>query len=225
MRYRARKGREVRSSRPVREPIDVVLIVCEGRKTEPLYFKALCDELKLSTANVIVTGEECGSSPKSIVEYAIRRFRESKEFDRVYCVFDRDRHPSFADAVSRCATARLTNSASKICRFQAVTSNPCFEYWIFLHYEDSDAPVVAAGGKSSGEVMLSKLKRHMPNYEKSMADAFHELKPSLKIALRRAIRINARGNDNPHTKVADLVQYLLKLRKCSTGFEWIDSVL
>lgn len=224
MKSRARKGREVRVERQEREPVDVVLIVCEGAKTEPHYFSSLRNELRLGTANILVLGEQCGSSPMTVVDFAIEKFKLSKDYDRIFCVFDRDGHPDYQAAITKCAHTRLVNSASKVCKMEAITSNPCFEYWVFLHFEDSDAPVVGAGTKSSGGVMLSKLKKYMPNYEKSSAQVFLELRPSLRLALRRGMRINALDNDNPHTKIVDLVRYLLELRR-DKGISWVDEAL
>lgn len=225
MRSRARRGREFRRARPIREAFDLVLIVCEGEKTEPKYFKSLCRSLRLSTANVVVAGPECGSSPQSVVEYAVDQFKRRRDFDRVYCVFDRDQHPSFDAAVDRCRQLHLVNNSSKRCQFYAITSSPSFEYWIYLHFVESDAPVAAAGNKSSGDIMMSLLAEHMPSYRKAADEVFEKLKPELGEASRRAKRINERGYDNPHTKVVDLVQYLLRFRESSPEFPWVKTSL
>ena len=56
---------------PAREPYDLVLIVCEGTKTEPFYFDGLRVAERLSSANIKVT-PAVGSDPMSIVQYAER---------------------------------------------------------------------------------------------------------------------------------------------------------
>jgi hypothetical protein len=66
MGYKTRTLKDLRRSKPKRSPYDRVLIVCEGRKTEPYYFNALVDDLKLNTANVDVDGNS-DSSPRSII--------------------------------------------------------------------------------------------------------------------------------------------------------------
>ncbi|MGU9957110.1 MAG: hypothetical protein ACNYPI_05595 [Arenicellales bacterium WSBS_2016_MAG_OTU3] len=48
-----------------RSPYEKVLIVCEGAKTEPNYFKGCIQFYKLNTANVEIDGAG-GSSPKSV---------------------------------------------------------------------------------------------------------------------------------------------------------------
>jgi len=81
-----------------RDPYDVVLIVCEGEKSEVNYLKAFHDELELNSANIEVSG--LGSGPLKIVEYALKKFNETKEFNRIYCVFDKDQHPDYQDALT-----------------------------------------------------------------------------------------------------------------------------
>jgi len=55
-RRKAKKADALRREAQKREPYDVVLIVCEGDKTEPNYFKELRDAFKLSTANIRIAG-------------------------------------------------------------------------------------------------------------------------------------------------------------------------
>ena len=83
----------LRRRSPRREPYDRVLIVCEGEKTEPNYFRELCAHYRLSTANIEVTQGE-GNDPVSVVRTAKRlqksETRQGERYDRIYCVFDRD---------------------------------------------------------------------------------------------------------------------------------------
>ena len=86
--FHKRKGRKaelLRRRRAMKAPYDVILIVCEGEKTEPNYFTELKKALRLSNANVRICGR--GSDPLSVVDFAIETFRQEQEFDRVYCVF------------------------------------------------------------------------------------------------------------------------------------------
>ena len=100
---KAKRKRDLARRKSRREPYGRVLIVCEGEKTEPHYFLQLVACLKLNTNNVKVDGN-CGSSPKSVVRYAKRRYQDEKvkgdTYDRVYCVFDKDAHVSFEQSVS-----------------------------------------------------------------------------------------------------------------------------
>ncbi|KJU81411.1 hypothetical protein MBAV_006396, partial [Candidatus Magnetobacterium bavaricum] len=64
-----------------------VLIVCEGEKTEPNYFKGLRRDLENSGINVKIIGE--GYNTDSLVERTIE-LRDESGYDRVWVVLDRD---------------------------------------------------------------------------------------------------------------------------------------
>ncbi|XOF35037.1 MAG: RloB family protein [Candidatus Electrothrix sp. YB6] len=90
-----------------RSPYDRVLIVCEGKKTEPDYFKALIDDLQLNTANIRIAENTAGSSPRNVVDLALHEYKKDKkagresgeQYDRVYCVFDKDQHVTYLEAI------------------------------------------------------------------------------------------------------------------------------
>ena len=193
---------------PAREPYDLVLIVCEGEKTEPFYFDGLRVAERLSSANIKVTPAD-GSDPMSIVEYAERSI---DDYDRVFCVFDRDGHANYDAAVQR--IARSPHSRSD--RLFAIPSWPCFELWMLLHFRYSTAAIVAAGGRSSGEMAVRELQRFIPGYQKGRKSTYQDLLPNRTSAMTNATRLqreNAQTRaSNPSTRVHELVEYLLNLR-------------
>jgi len=69
---KARNARSFKRKRAKRAPYDMVLIVCEGEKTEPNYFRALVDDLQLNTANIVIAKNIAGSSPRTIVDFAFQ---------------------------------------------------------------------------------------------------------------------------------------------------------
>lgn len=207
---RGRSFREVRRAVPVREPYEVILIVCEGAKTEPRYFKGLIRELRLSSANVHIVGEECGSSPATIVQYAVERSGQDDSYDRFFCVFDKDSHPDFDAAKSRCASLSKSTRNKKV-EFHAITSNPCFEFWLLLHIRDSAAPYAKTGNKSIGDIAARELREAMGAYEKGAVDIFAKLQGGIDQAITRAQRLRAQGLENPYTDVDELVIRLRKL--------------
>ena len=83
MSRRARQMNDLKRNRAKQASYDRVLIVCEGSKTEPNYFREIIDHLKLTTANVEVDGSS-DSSPRSVVAHAIQRLQDDPDFDRVY---------------------------------------------------------------------------------------------------------------------------------------------
>lgn len=134
---KARQAKDLGRRKAKRAPYDRVLIVCEGSKTEPNYLQELIDSLELNSANVEIDGNS-GSSPISIFHHAKRRYIEEKNkndpFDHVFCVFDKDSHPSYKQAIAEISKCRPRGI------FQPIQSVPCFEYWLLLHFEFSAKP-------------------------------------------------------------------------------------
>lgn len=65
-----------------------LLIVCEGRKTEPNYFTWLLKKWNLTTVQAVAP--IAGSAAISVVDYAVER-KKLGDFDEVWCVFDREK--------------------------------------------------------------------------------------------------------------------------------------
>ena len=207
-----RKLNSLKREKNKRKSYDVALIVCEGEKTEPYYFEKLRDELKLSTANIKITPAK-SSAPLNIVNYSLKKFNEeNKTYDKIYCVFDRDQHVHYKTALNMIETLRKKKSPIPI---YAITSVPCFEYWILLHFEDTTRPYKAAGKKSAGDQLISAVRRHLPKYCKGDKDIFESTYKNLNIAIKRAEKIDTlqqkNGTDNPSTQVYKLVKYLRNL--------------
>ncbi len=151
------------------------MIVCEGEKTEPLYFKALVARLGLTTAEVEVCGE-CGSAPKSVVRFGKKKFDCDPDFDLIFFVFDRDSHPDYDDAIRLVQQFQLQRKL-KGKTVAAITSNPCFEVWFMLHFEAFRKPCAVGGGKSPCGNLISLLKRkpEFGDYEKGQGNHFEIL--------------------------------------------------
>ncbi len=137
------KGKAIlKRRRARRDPYDYVLIVCEGEKTEPTYFQRLKRSLKLNTANIAVVSGD-GTDPMSIVNTAIKLFSEDRKYDSVYCVFDKDSHPTYDAALDKIRNTKLKKAArngSTHSNFESCRSVPCFEFWFLLHFERSRKP-------------------------------------------------------------------------------------
>ena len=211
---RSGAGSSIQRRGASRSPYEKVLIVCEGSKTEPLYFEGIKDFYEIDTANIVITGD-CGSDPISVVNHAIELYRQSVRrggipFDRVYCVIDRDKHPKFADAVAKLKSQRPNDV------FFGVVSIPSFELWILLHFKYTTSPFEAAGGKSCGDKVFEELRKVWCDYEKGMRGVFLKLFDKVDDAKRNAERLleycSSNGCVNPSTQVHTLVDYLQKIK-------------
>lgn len=195
-----------------------VLIVTEGSKTEPLYFRKLIAELGLTTAKVKIVGE-CGSAPKSVVEEAEKRLNEDSRFEQIYCVFDRDRHDSYDEALAKIQglSGRRSFKSKTI---SAIPSVPCFELWYMLHLSDTRKPYQSAapGGSPAKALIadLEKLADCFKGYEKSNCAFFDSIAEHRDTASGRAEHFlkAAQGeeakefHENPSTRVHLLVKAL-----------------
>ena len=208
-----RSARDMQRRRANRKSHDVVLIVCEGGKTEPRYFTEMRRFLGLSNANIKICGQECGSSPLNVVDFALKTYREEKEFsyDRVYCVFDRDKHAQYDEALDKIKRARLKNGG----KIFAITSNPCFEYWLLLHYEYTTRFFVVTPKKSVCGQVISALTKHFENYEKGQNNIFVQTHSLVEKAIKNAKQVKqynqTSGTDSPATNIHELVEYLQAL--------------
>lgn len=200
---KAKRSKDLKRRKAQREPYDRVLIVCEGQKTEPIYFKALIRALRLSSANVEVCGE-CNSSPKSVLDYAKKKQKAEQKigenYDTVFCVFDKDQHTTY-DIV--------LHEIEKNTSMMAITSIPCFEFWLLLHFDYTTRPYAGSGGRSPCDEVIADLKTHLPGYTKAKKDIYGITKERIEgaIGASKAVLAAAERNeiDNPSTKVHQLV--------------------
>ncbi len=202
---KAKKLQSLRRRQARREPYDVVLIVCEGEKSETNYFNGLKNEFRLNNANIEICGLGC--DPLNLVKHAIARLRENKEFDRVYCVFDRDRHKTYKNALNKVRNTTLGGRR----KIEAITSVPCFEYWLLLHFTYTTAPA------SNCSPVIERLKSYWYDYEKTDKRIFDKIKDKLDKAITNARQVEqyhkTSGTDNPSTRVHHLVDYLRTLKQ------------
>lgn len=214
---RQKKQLERRQGR--RATYDRILIVSEGSKTEPNYFREIRAAYRLHTANVEVQPSEWGTASIQVVQYAQELFEngdrhknvQRRAFERVYAVFDRDAHGSYHEALTLADSldGKLKNDAKQPVTFRAIASVPSFELWLLLHYEDIQAPL-------HRDDVMRHLKLHIPSYDKGAGNAFAITGEYLDIATQRAERLaerfSARTDPEPFTAIVELVKLLTTLR-------------
>ncbi len=202
-----RAGRKPRSRLPsTLDPRQSFLIVCEGEKTEPNYFK------KYRAPKTIIELVGVGDNTVTVVEKAIelrdKAVKKRDGFDQIWCVFDRDSFP-----------ARNFNKALKLAESEGIKtaySNESFELWYLLHFQYVDSAIAR-------NFYIVKLKGHLGRYEKNDTEMFDKLLPYRATAIRNALTLLSRYDpprperDNPSTTVHLLVQELLKNSPGSTG--------
>jgi len=102
------------------------LIVCEGEKTEPNYFKSFKTNVKSFVYTIETLGE--GSNTKDLVQRTIKaRDKSSQLYDSVWAIFDRD---SFTPNNFNGAILLAENNKIKV-----GWTNDAFELWYLLHFQ------------------------------------------------------------------------------------------
>lgn len=212
---KARDAAELQRQKRERARKNRYLIVCEGTKTEPHYLQELLNDLRIRPQVARVAPND-GVSPDRVVAHALELYEEDQltgdPFDQVYCVFDRDRHTTFDAAVQR--TKDLAAAGKP---FVAITSTPCFEVWLLLHFGYSEQPFHSAGKKSVGDQVVSALKTKpgFAKYGKGQKGIYGQLKDKLADALTHAARLRkhgtATGSINPATDIDELVRAIQAL--------------
>jgi hypothetical protein len=131
--------RPLRRRVATRRPRKTFLIFCEGTRTEPEYLNALKMQPSVrdvAAVDLRVEAGRGGSAPKTLVALAAdarsRAIAEDAEIDEFWCVFDVEwprNHPSLVQAIEEADRNGV----------QVAISNPCFELWLILHFQDQSA--------------------------------------------------------------------------------------
>ncbi|PSB53762.1 RloB domain-containing protein [filamentous cyanobacterium Phorm 6] len=179
------------------------LIVCEGEKTEPNYFRRFPVDTKV--INLDIRGE--GRNTNSLVTKAIKLKNDTEfdETDRFWCVFDRDKNPKNPN------DSQNFNSAITLARNNGIDvaySNDAFELWYLLHFDFHNTGI----SRQRYQNMLTNKLGH--KYQKNSETIYEELKSKQQDAIKHAkllLQTYDRPNpetDNPSTTVHLLVEEL-----------------
>jgi hypothetical protein len=169
---------------PVKLEKPTILIVCEGKNTEPSYFR----QFKLTSATIRAIGN--GYNTTSLVNQAIA-LSQQRTYDQVWCVFDKDQFP--ANDFNNAITITTANN------FGVAYSNQAFEYWLILHFEDHQ------GGGMNSDKYDQTINRYInplgANYDgegsKNITEDFFEIldgidtktnRPRIELAILRSKR-------------------------------------
>lgn len=111
----------------------LVLIATEGRRTEPDYFHGLQEDGVLDRSRVklvLLPPADGASAPTHVLDRLVAEETRLalKPMDERWLVLDTDRWP-----VEQLAA--VTQQASQR-RYGLAVSNPCFEAWLVLHFDD-----------------------------------------------------------------------------------------
>lgn len=137
-------GKKSRRREATRELYCSFLIVCEGTKTEPEYFRHFTSR----RSKVIAVGAD--RSTKKLVEETQKR-RDLDTYDFVWVTFDKDDNADFNEAIE------LAGKAG----FRCAWSNEAFELWFCLHFIDLTSAVTR---KQYREILEREIRKFAPEF-------------------------------------------------------------
>jgi hypothetical protein len=177
------------------------VIAAEGRVTEPRYF-LIVRSLYRDTACLVISAKtpssNCSNPHEALrsLEQWISKNGPWKKNDESWLVVDKDNWKDAQLNELRTWTSRTDGGHYK--RGLAL-SDPKFEYWLLLHFEDTSA--------ANSEDCTRKLKKHLPRYNKQIDD--HDFSQKcVQQAISRARRRDGRGS-GASTTVYKLVESIL----------------
>jgi len=203
-----RNRRKDERKKGIKKELDRVIIACEGSKTERNYFQAIFNHL-IQNRNIsktsLVLARHKSTHSEGVLNDLIEALKKDTDFEHQWIVIDRDEHESFSETLDKAKSKGV----------DVAYSNPSFEFWFLLHFEDYTTA-------THRHHLPDLLKKHLP-YEKNSTTVYNETLPRQKDAIERAKKIIANFTldgrklnptiDNPSTTVYKLVEVLNELGK------------
>lgn len=132
-----------------------ILIVCEGKETEPNYFSSFP---KMDNVSVVTTGGK--GSPSQVVKKALELRDKAKQspYDAVWAVFDKDNFTDFKTAIDTAQGKQIG----------CAWSNEAFELWFIYHFENPTSAISRNdyGSKIEAHVKQGAKKQKLSQYQK-----------------------------------------------------------
>jgi hypothetical protein len=184
------------------------LIVCEGTRTEPIYFEYLKQFLPkhlLETIQIIGQGDNTINIVKTAIIERDKRIEDeiNPNFDEVWAVFDKDDFPNVR-----------FNSAVRMAEEHGIESghsNQAFELWYVLHFNYLDTAINRQDYfRILSEILKIKYKK---NNKDIVARLFEggDIKHAIECAkkLETMHKGKTPSNSHPSTRIHVLVEKLL----------------
>lgn len=189
------------------------LIVCEGTKTEPIYFQVLSDIINAKykgRISLIPIGKARGTL--NLLDEAIKEHDKSKkEIKHVWIIYDKDNFTkdSFDNTFYKCQEIDEYKGA----KYHALYSNECIELWFLLHFKDIN---VAHSRKEYMSMLKDEFNgKKLGEYKKNDKKTCEKLLPYIDIAIENAKRLedtykceSSPWKRNPSTKIYELIDIL-----------------
>ncbi len=153
------------------------ILATEGKKTEPQYFAIFNNEN--SYIHVSCLKGKHDNSPVQVLRRMETHLRREglRHTDEAWLIVDKDQWTDHQ-------LSQLHAWSQKADNYGFALSNPRFEYWLLLHFEEGN-------NVNNSRTCMQKLERYLPDYDKSI-----NVRKITKSRIHDAIR-RARQRDTP----------------------------
>lgn len=193
--------------RNTRPPLFTILIVCEGKRTERIYFTKYRNR---DNGLQIEIPSNSTTDPKGLLDFANKK-AESLGINRhngsVWVVFDADRT---TDTRLKDSQLQEFETFARRNNINLLFSNPSFEIWYLLHFAYTTAAL-------SNKDLIERLTQHLPAYDKATC-YFSDLLDKRETAIQHATRLITHHEEqghaplslssNPSTQVPQLIAHI-----------------
>lgn len=196
------------------KPKKFIRILCEGKVTEPNYFRGILKDF--GHVGALVTKPK-DHSPVGVVNAAKSEYKKAlkakiPENDiHVWAVFDRDGHANLKQAIKNGLDSNIKVGFSSV----------CFEYFILLHFEKCNRPF------SNCEELIKYIKDNYNQDYSKKNNHYNSLKPKFQDAIdnnKWLLEKHWKDEDksgvaiteiNPYSDVSELLKFLTGLEESS----------
>lgn len=196
--------------------VNSYLIITEGERTEPLYFRGLKKLIQEKVGGAVdiveapridIHGEGCATG--KLIEIADQKVKDAKIiYQNIWVVFDKDDFADFDQAIEA-GTSR---------GYHIAWSNQSFEYWLYLHFCYADSALHREDWASKLSDIFKQYGlgdgTYKKNYEEiyALVNRYDGVNAAIKNAKRRMAGFEKSGKKaseyDPGTKVHVLVENL-----------------
>lgn len=199
------------------KPLKTLNIFCEGEKTEPNYLKGYIATLDHESRRSVVEIQKTRKNTAvELVDVAIKAKRSAHALpeDEFWVVYDRESVAKYTDNLHAKAYDKAEGAGIRV-----ALCNVCFEYWLLLHFVDTEAPYHNYDELRKNSALNDEVKKLCGgDYDKASTSIFAEIKNLIPNARQRGKRLNERGKAsaqagkdkpfqiNPYVGIVDLLQ-------------------
>lgn len=189
-------------------PRRVIRVLTEGKVTEPEYIKILERNINV---RIEIDRRDAGV-PLTLVrrarEYQLMNKKRNPSFDEIWCIFDVDEHPNIDQAIHEARDSGIN----------IAISNPCFELWLVLHYQNQNRYIDRQEIQSLAKRLdITDGKGITPKAREHLSTTYSEAKRRAENLEKRHIGNGSKGWENPSSQVWRFVDGLALLAEVGDG--------